>query len=259
MKTVFAFVLLLISLVAFAQGPTDNATWLASLNPISGGAEFTFYPTNAASQPVMWYDASAITGKSVGDLVTNLTDLSASGFTLSNTGSGVQPYYTNNASIFNNRGYLFFDGSNDRLLHGSGEFTQPNTVFLVCYYLAGAGSFYDGTNTDTRNALMVSSTSWRFHGGANITGPANSVISDSIVFKVLYNSGAGNCYTNGVLYHSVASGLGTEPLTGLSLGTDDTGSFKANIGFAELVVYNVALSQSDIDNLTTNYFIPKWR
>ena len=223
-----------------------------------------FTPTDVANM-IAWYKADALTGASVGDLVTNWFDSGANGYTLTQDAAARQPYYTNNAGLFNNQPWIQWDGSSDRLLFGGTNiFNQPNTIFAVCRYegTGSTGVIADGTNATMSHAVRFLSN-WRFalYAPTQINGAVNSatnLVGYLAEFTFDHPGNSSTIFTNGVSYVNSTS-PGTNHLAGIVIGSaggvSGASFFKGAI--AEVIIYNSDVSAGDRTSLRT-YFTTKY-
>lgn len=254
MKTIFILFCSIISCLGQAF------TWhdLALVESQNAGA--AFQPSDVSGL-VMWFDASTISSptNSNGYLVTNWWDRSSSAYMLYNNANAQQPYWTNNASRINNKPWLQFDGTDDRLKMATTQlYVQPSTVFIVAYYeYVASGStrtFFDGTNSSYRNTVAVDGNT---RPVLNVILTGNTIVTSNkwYLFEGTITNGGSEILTNGVSNKTGDGGVAS--LSGLYVGcTVFTSSFHMG-GIAEILYYNANVSSGDRTKIRT-YFTDKY-
>jgi hypothetical protein len=173
--------------------------WIDSGRFGSGGTQ-PWTPANTTT--ALWLDAAdASTITTVSGAVSQWNDKSGNGRNVFQSGSSSRPAY--NASGFNNKGALAFDGSNDLLESvasiTTGTYTGEFNVFWV-----GTRNSNGGTVITERSSALVGSSQWlnlsnvQYISSDGQNASANHTIS-STTFNLLTTTG-------GLVFHRHAPG-----------------------------------------------------
>lgn len=190
------------------------------------------------------YDVNAL-GLSDGDAVATLTDQGVFAHHAKAPAANNRPYWTNNASEINGKGYLFFDGVDDLLVtNGSFAVSTPYHVFMVL-----ALSNYAG------KAATV------FKGAVSLTGSGNTffLAYSNLVFANGQSMVIrGNGYTNWMVIDYEVNGLYSYVRSNgalIACGPQATGAFSGfqfsnptypiAMKMARTLLYTNALSDSE--------------
>lgn len=240
---------------------------LAFLGQGTNAATAPFSPSDVAGL-VLWYKADGITNwwdggsPTNGMMITNWTDFSTSGLSVTNAAANQQPYWTNNGSRLNGKPWLEFDGTDDRLWVNAGSWSQPNTLYIIFRTQQTDGDvkyLFDGNATSARNSMVVD-TGFRltFNAGTVVAASTNSITTGIwYLAHALYTSTSTDYIkTNGV---TVKTGdPGSNPQTQVRIATTRVTSGSIwNGGIAEILFYNASLSTGSISNLNS-YFTNKY-
>ena len=236
------------------------------INPYAfgaGAAPPAFAPDDISGLEV-WYDADAITGLSDTDPVTSWSDGSANGRTLTQGTANRQPAYV--ASAKNGKPGVDFDGS-DYLATAAFALpiTDAYTAFVVGYIDSAASPLgntpYNWLSVNTNRLL----THMAYNNGStyidcgdaasggrySFTTPA-SVVGNWNITRIT-RDGANSAYVENGTTLGSTTGLTDALDTGsASLYVGSTGSsgfFDGRI--CELILYNRALTASEIDDVET--------
>lgn len=207
----------------------------------------------------MWYDASSIGSptNANGYGVTNWYDKTTSAFTLTQTGNGKQPYWTNSGSVIGGKPWLEFDGNNDTLFHLSGNYAQPITIFTLVNNHSNSSAFYivGGTNNYGRLSATTGDRISLYSGTLLYSDYSAVTVNKWYLYEITHD-GTSSVYTNGV---SVLSGnAGTSAMIGLRVGAafnDGSGWWPG--GMAELIIYTNSVAAGDRTKIR-NYFTGKY-
>lgn len=200
----------------------------------------------ATYSPIIWYDASdASTITEAAGRVSQWNDKSGNNYHMTQATGTNQPY--TGSRTFNGKNVLDFQGGQ---FMQSGTFSEtmsrPYTMFIVCKP-DNAPDFaykflFSGLTSSTRSALAVgSSGNWLAFSGSL---DDNSVVADNLtrIHEVQFNGSSTKHYIDGVLVQTVNAG--TETLTGLSIGSDHSGSGQFDGAICEMVLFNEVKADS---------------
>lgn len=220
----------------------------------------------------LWFKADAITGLSDGAAVSTWTDSSANVNSATQASGSLQPLYKTN--ILNGNPVVRFDGSNDTLATGSNTGLTGNqamTAFAVFKSTATSGDYpaifsQNPGTTDLGVSLTLNGNRpgldfwvdrWRVTTALNNT--SFYIISAVKVAGVI--SPNTSIYNNETLAAGAVEGSNNTPnITNnvMKLGTlDGTGGRFFAGDVAEIIIYNVALSATDQQNIE-NYLSIKY-
>ncbi len=185
-----------------------------------------------------------------GSTVSTWSDQSGVGNHLTQASASSQPTFNAANSNFSNQPTLDLDGSND-WMSGGASYAEPNTI-VVCARNSGSGSAYhvlcDGSGSNLR-LMRVEITSQQLivYGGSSLgdgTWTTNSKHSVAGVFN-----GASSSVRMDSVTTSGASGAGAS--TGFTLGAagGGAGSIPWQGSIAEVLMYNRALSTTELDRI----------
>ena len=231
----------------------SDSTWIPTGMPVSA---------SAFSNLTAWYDASdsSTVTKDGSNLVSQLNDKSGNGYNLtaSGTGDAGQPLWVSDGK----NGLDIINFASNKVMKAQwASKSQPTTWCAVVYTpLAdnGQDNFwdnYDNTNSsmgfvnaDNGDALTMFAPSGISHSSSGYT-------QTWTFFVNTYDNTNSSLRVNGV--EKATGTVGTNPSYGLTLSTHRTGTTYGNIKLAELLVFDEALSASDITKVN-NYFAAKW-
>lgn len=194
-----------------------------------------------------------------GDVIKGVTDKSGNGKHLTEATNG--PTYKVN--IVNARSVARFDGTNDLLQNTAMTADTSQTIFIVALRQSAPTAATDTifgigdsgcqiyTDSDTH------ATGWNYFSsaptGTNFAGPSTSVMA--LALRVNSNSSL-DLYGNGGTATSVDPNDVITTGTTYSYGVDVGGSQFADYDLCEVIIYNTALSSTDL-NLVGNY-LERW-
>ena len=222
-------------------GTIDTALRAASIIPTISGL-------------LCWYDASQQTGKSQGDRVTTLTDLSGNGNNLSAVSSGC---IYDAASVGNKPSY-YFNGSNTAMTATSrliplGDFT----IVMLIYWQGGRPIGLENDANGSAGLAHFSNSSWVIRGGGS---GGDLSITGATTYEILslrMGTGGVESKCNG---NSVSSNGGTsygDASINFHLGSSGNNSSYFTGYIKEFAAYNVKISSTDRDNIH-NSLNSKW-
>lgn len=196
-----------------------------------------------------------------GDPVESWPDLSTAGNDVSQATSANRPIFKSN--ILNGLPVVRFDGTNDNLKRGS--FTtpenQPNTFFVVWRTTTSGGRhFVIGGGTDSNNSNTIFQGTPENNNRIGIFGGSRIEYTRTVPIPFLtttaiFDGNSGKLFENGVLKGTGNSG--TNPMSGLCIGSLFNNSNYLNGDIAEILIYNSALSDTDREAVE-GYLRDKW-
>lgn len=165
--------------------------------------------------------------------------------------------------IRNFKNALRFDGVNDFLDISSIQIPQPYTVFAAFIFRNNGSYLFDKTNASNRVAIgwNASGTSqdngkiFYFAGGTSVPADSQSSAFTNLIITTLFNGQSSFLKKNGSQILSANSG--TAPIDSIRFATSFGLSAPCNGDFYEILIYNSALSQSQIQSVET-YLNTKW-
>lgn len=219
------------------------AAAFAATFPVSFWAS-GFSPASISGLKV-WLKADAI-NQTDGSAVSSWPDSSGNANNATQATGTNQPIFK--TAILNGRPIVRFDGTNDNLK--TAAFASPlsvSTIFVVAKMSTAdqIQYFYDGITTTNRNALLrydaANGGQLDQFAGTEVFGAF--VKGSFVVLSSVFNGASSATYNNGA---SIISGnVGTQTLTGLSVGADRINVAFLNGDIAEILVYDSALSSTD--------------
>lgn len=247
-------------------GRQNRAIW-------PGPAPSAVTPTNYAGLQG-WWDASQL-GLSDAAAVTSWTDLSGNARHLTQATGSLQPLFR--TSGINSLGAVDFDGTDDYLVNASAisTFIANNAYTLFAAFNVDAINTSSGTTaTDVNDAIFHDASGYMgMHFDATAAPPYKVqaynydgtydvnehtvALTTNSVFMQRHDAGNLVSAINAGTETSIASG-NTQVVTGtleVGRGRPGTPYYDGKVG--ELIVYNVALSTTDIAALT-DYLKTKW-
>jgi hypothetical protein len=204
------------------------------------------------------FDATQLSGLSDLDPVAVWTDVSGNGRDASQPTPESRPVYA--ASELNGLPVVQFSGSSHLKTASWAALAQPNTFFAVCRGLYNNPNTYvcDGLTTSDRHAIFQTTGSIRMLAGTQLsfTGSTNPALQDSPqLLQALFDGATSFGRAGG---GPAGSGnAGTQVLTGLTIGARSPGSENLQGFIAELIVYDRALTEQEIQQVAT-YLSDKW-
>ena len=160
---------------------------------------------------------------------------------------------------FNNNGGI------RRVAADWGTISQPNTFFFVSTSTTDSGQYFDGASGNEgygRNTMATGGGAPVLYAGAELAIPSYP-FGAYCVNTAVFNGASSLVRVNGS--QLAAGDVGSQDLQGLSLSTNTMGeagaSFYLSGSIAEILVYDAALSTSDIQAvegyLNNKYFVPE--
>lgn len=218
-------------------------------------------------EPVLWLDASQITGLNDGDSITTWSDESGNSNDATQSTAANKPTYQTNE--VNSKPAVRFDGSNDDFVLDNQLFTSDDfTIFTV---IKGGSQNNKGiitqwaSGSSGRMGLTVSDLSDNKLNLFHVTGSAYNGYSNSVVFNSTWTITATTC-SNGTISHWInSSSDGSTSTTSFAPAATSTyiGSYGPVGGawfsgdIAELIVYNKVLTSDERENVE-NYLNNKY-
>lgn len=219
---------------------------------------------------VQHLDAGSITSVSDGSPISTWLDLSGGGNDATQASSTSRPVYVASNPLFNGYAAVHFDGINDYLNLPSGTSCPINvgnfTLFVVAKFDNATDTQYltSGTNTTdnarlriiVEGALSGDPFAWRVGDSSwnTVTYPSNTVAH---IFTVTCGTGTVEGFLDGNTAGTMSNGSTAKP-SAFHIGTNGGASSSFFTGdIAEFVLYNTALSQTNIDAMN-NYLAAKY-
>lgn len=213
-----------------------------------GAAAFT--PLSLS--PVLWLDASQITGLSDGAAITTWTDASGNGNNITQSTAAAKPTYK--TAILNGKPVARFDGG-DRLINASISVAQPITAFVVASVSASdsdAATFFDSYNNVQcimyRGAALDNPNKIVIRSGPTATWGVDADNNANILTGI-WSGASSSLWKNG---GTAATGSnGTNGLSGVSIGNirGNPNPLIANYSLigdiAEIIIYSGAMSDGN--------------
>jgi hypothetical protein len=232
-----------------------NSDGLTNPGSLSYVATVPFDPSTIAGLK-LWLKADSM-AVADGTLLTAWNDSSSNAYNLGNGGGTQRPTFKTN--IVNGKPVVRFDGVANRMFNAvSIAINQPNDVFVVAS--GNISSMHTGLMWAIGQQLLILQTS------GNLYMFAGSVQQDSVnhgggfhVFNALFNFGASYGLVDGSIVLGPSDPGGTL-LQAIYLMSDSTNTYFSTGDYAELLIYNSALSAPDRTSVTnylkTKYGIP---
>lgn len=180
---------------------------------------------------------------------------------------GLKPIYKQ--QNLNNLPALYFDGSNDFLVsekaYNSSIFSNSQvTIFAVINYVGGIGTavFLKHELPGYRIGFEINNGKARFDfpNPAKNAIMASSVVNKNIIITGISNKSNQKLYINSNMESNISNMDNTNITSSAStifLGTNYNGYFPTNFNFGELIIYDRALTDKELD-LVTKYLSKKW-
>jgi len=206
-------------------------------------------------QSLFWYEADLVE-KDLSDAVSILYDKSGKNFHLVQATQVNKPLLIENYQ--NGQPALRFDGVNDFMRVAFGQtFAQPTTIYVIWNRSSSGISqniVIDGLDTNNRHSLYNSNNVNGIFTTAAISYSKTPPFS-LILNKAVFNGSMSQFYENNTL--RVSGNVGTQPLTGLSLGSRFSNVDFLNGHILALLGFNRLLSFSEDLNVM-NYLNQKY-
>lgn len=173
----------------------------------------------------------------------------AGGIDVSQGTAAFRPLWQENE--LNGRPLIQFDGANDFLPGTGAGKVQPQTLLFVIRLntLGAYHPIFDGQLANRFLFAEYPANSWDMwvNSGADINiGAANTNWN---IVTLIYNGAASKYAFNTKTLTTVSGSPGTNDIGGLTLAADHAGGNNAQVDFAELLWYEGALAQPDIDSI----------
>lgn len=197
---------------------------------------------------VLWLDAG-VDVTQVGGKVSEWADQSEEGNDATQAVEEKQP--THVANELNEKPVVRFDGINDFLSTGAfdEELTQPTTILGAWKISDNTGAsqvLIDGITSDKRNCIYYSeplSDKHAFYAGTIKVGTVLSPPGSFMVSTAVFDGADSVLYLNGVV--DVEEDVGSQGLTGASIGASYIPHAFLNGDIAEILIFNRALSDTE--------------
>lgn len=214
---------------------------------VSAGGYTPVGPTNWT----LYYIADTATNGN-GTLVDTWRDTAPAGSNFHLTASGAaRPYWTNNASVANGKGYLVFDGTSDYMkTNFSSTIPQTNTIFWVAQVLNTntIAAFFSSATNDVVNRVFFSLASPRVDAGSGGSSVGGIVSTDWTIWCVQLASTRTKGFTNGVAWF-VNANAGGNGLHGFEIGARYDNAFFINMNVAFWGMFNGPITDTAIANV----------
>jgi hypothetical protein len=218
-----------------------------------------------------WWDVMDISATGLfpnGTAVTNFSDKSGNGRTMSQATANAKPIFTTN--ILNGRDVLKFDNTSGQahIMNTAAPVstaTNNYTAYLLCQQISGtnngAGFFNNGTNANGWSIAPRSGLT-PFAKGTSINGTAwvnSSVAADTAwtIYCLSRNAGTTKLWVNGGASVLSTASAPTTPTTWSQFGLTNVSSSFNPTYLAECAVFDAAHSIDQINRMG-NYLKHKW-
>lgn len=229
------------------------------LNAYGGSSRVSFSP--ALLGPILWADASDATTITLnGSTVSQWSDKSGNGRHLVQATAAAQPTY--NATTYNNKPAVIFDGTSDVMLSNSVtgiSGAAPRTIAYVMRRVTGGPIIQIGTSTSLRTfGRDLAGAGLLYHWSSDL--PMSMLGTGVNTSEILQSTGAVSTgFRDGSQIASGSYALNTLN-TVLYVGArtpPDFSAVYAGVVFAEILVFNKVLSVAE-RQLLEGYFAWKW-
>lgn len=204
-----------------------------------------------------WHDASQITGQSDNTPLATWPDLSGNGHDLLQTVSASQPtYYSSTAGqTINGLPAVWFNGNSNFMRWASTVAPILSTTFFVVLKdVRGTGSiFLDGINATERRSILDYVGQWEIYAGTEVFFSASD--TGLHVLAAVFNDTNSYFDLDGTVNGPVS--VGTQPFTGLMVGTYASRAYYFDGAMCEVLIYPSALSVTDRQSVRS-YLTNKW-
>ena len=218
------------------------------------GYEVRFRPTTAsgASAPhspsdfgglKVWYDAKKITGLADNDPVTTWKD--ASGNASHATGAGAtRPTYKATGGP-NSLPTVRFDGT-QYLENTDASVASPSTSFVVmkARVTTSLMTVWDGIGSANRHTVQITAGNLvSLYAGTTAADSTGTVVDNTpVIITALHKNGNSDVWLNGVDAFSSNTAIGSDTMTGVTLGAREDRGVKLDGDITELIIFNRELS-----------------
>jgi hypothetical protein len=243
--------------------PSNNTNTSATLRATDSVGNFVETTSiSFQSDPVstisnLWanYDASSSNNYVLtSGAVSQWTDLSGNGRHLTQATSSRRP--TVKAAEKNGLNVIYFDGGAKGLVTSSLTLNNPITVFVVVkmYSLNSYTSIYDGLNNNEANVAGNSGNQIQLYTQGFVGG---MTASTNTWYRITHVMNEGSSFDR--RNDTVTSNWSDNSITmgGLRIGEGDGGGENGNMDIAEVIVFNKALSTSEINSINS-FLSSKW-
>jgi hypothetical protein len=216
----------------------------------------SFVGPSSVAGLIAWFKADTLSLND-GDAIGTWPDSSANGNDATQGTAANKPTYKTN--ILNSKAIVRFDGTNDYLT--TPTFTalaQPNTVIGVVKSTAPSTNdvFWDGTSSGHRNlSWNAAGDQWYAFAGSTLGYGAILTSGSFFIVAVTYNGASSKMWKGGGA--AVVGNANTNDIAQFRLGGDTTPSQFLAGDEAEIILYNAAVSLTDLNNLGS-YLATKW-
>jgi hypothetical protein len=227
---------------------TPNATNCIRVRRSSDNTEQDIgFVANVPNSPIDTTALLAFVGAGNG-FVTAWYDQSTNGRNGTQSTGGNQPQIVSSGVVteLNTKSSMLYDGTDDRLVAIFSLLSQPNTIFSVANTtnVSSTRLLYDDDSGNDRNTLSTeTSVRTTAFAGAALDVNTGWGVNTQRIHSVLYNGNSSVIRRNGGAFGS--GNVGTQGLSGLTIGGRFTGSFYWIGNIQELIIYN--------NNQTSNF------
>ncbi len=194
------------------------------------------------------YDVDSL-GLTDGDPVSTLIDQGIKGYDMISSGAA-RPYWTNNVSEINNKGYLQFSGSQLIGTNFTVSYSQPTTVFFVMNPTANSSGtpqmfLDDGGDGAVYQGIYSQLSDFWLNAGT----PRNTTqVAGWSIFEWYMNGSSSYLKINNSTVLAAGSG-GTNARKGTTIGADRTGALFATTKISFVSIYTNTLSSTESSNI----------
>jgi hypothetical protein len=242
--------------------PSNNTNTSATLRATDSVGNFVQTSVSFISDPVptisnLWgrYDASNSNNYVLtSGAVSQWTDLSGNGRHLTQATSSRRP--TVKVAEKNGLNVIYFDGGAKGLTTASLTLNNPITIFTVVkmYSLNSYTTIFDGVNNNEANLTGNSGSQIQLYTQGFVGGMGAST---NTWYRLTHVMDAGSSFDRRNDTVTSTWSDGTVTMGGLRIGEGDGGGENGNMDIAEVIVYNRALSTSEI-NTVNSFLSSKW-
>ena len=224
-------------------------------NYLDTSISFVSNPVSNISELWGHYDAANSSNYVlVSGAVSQWTDLSGNGRHLTQSTTSRRP--TVKVAEQNNKNVIYFDGGPKGLVTGSHVLNNPITIFTVVkmYSLNSYTSIYDGLNNNEANLAGNSGNKIQLYTQGFVGGmPA----ATNTWYRITVVMNGSNSYDRQNDTVTSTWSDGSVGMGGLRIGEGDGGGENGYMDIGEVIVYNRALSDSEVNSINS-YLSVKW-
>ncbi|MDX2082391.1 MAG: LamG-like jellyroll fold domain-containing protein [Rickettsiales bacterium] len=266
---------IVIVIIAILIGGTIQGKALINNSRIANARSITSKATVSSVEGlVAWYETSAIDSLKASEAfesaqISTWYDISPASITLkkntlNRTASSALTY---KAKAINNLPALNFNGSANIVLSKfyQGDFIQ-STIFLVFRPKTINTTLLDSYSTSNTSAIAISASAVNLNAGSSVStgtsNPANFQVDGNYIMAAHFFGSSSKVYVNNITNPAGNSTIdaGSNPLSGLTIGSNKSGGNGFNGFIAEVIIFNRQLQAKErkdiFSYLSDKYKIP---